>query len=58
MHAHTRREHLLIRDARHALSGDRNVMTAASESVRKIKYVPLFTTNVRRKELSQKEKTH
>jgi len=33
-------------------------MTATCKGVREIKHMPLLTTNIRRKELSKKEKAH
>jgi hypothetical protein len=53
VHAHSRWEHLFVRDAGHLLGGDRDPMTAVGESVREIKDVLLLTANVRREELGE-----
>jgi len=58
MYAHPRRKHLLVRDALHSLGCHRYLMTATCKGVREIKHMPLLTTNIRRKELSKKEKAH
>jgi hypothetical protein len=53
VHAHSRWEHLFVRDASHFLGGDRDPMTAVGESVREIEHVLLLTANVRWEELGE-----
>lgn len=51
-------EQFLVWDARHPLSGNRNLVTPDGEDVRKIEDVSLLATNIRWKELGQQENAH
>jgi hypothetical protein len=53
MDAHARWQHLFVEDASHLLSGDRDLMTAFSESIREIEHVLLLAADVRREELGE-----